>query len=72
MGARQDPRELPLYEVPEAARFVGVSPAALAEWMRPVSNGGQSAVPLLHLTDPSSGRLSFANLAEAHILRSDA
>ncbi len=68
MGGRPDPRELPLYELSEAARFVGVSPAALAEWMRPVSDGAKSALPLLHLTDPSSGRLSFANLAEAHIL----
>ena len=64
----QDPREVPLYDVTEAARFVGVPQAALVEWMRPVTNAAGSSLPLLQLLDPSSGRLSFANLAEAHIL----
>jgi uncharacterized protein (DUF433 family) len=67
-GARQDPRELPLYDVSEAAEFVGVPQAALAEWTGPVSNGNGSPEPLLQLMGPSPGRLSFANLVEAHIL----
>lgn len=68
LGARPDPRELPLFDIAEAARFVGVSRTALDEWMRPVSNEAAISVPLFHLADPSTGRLSFANLAEVHIL----
>jgi uncharacterized protein (DUF433 family) len=67
-GVRQDPREIPLYDVSEAAGFVGVSQTALVEWMQPAGHEAASAMPLLQLMDPSSGRLSFANLAEAHIL----
>ena len=68
MGTPQDPRELPLYDPSEAAPFIGVSPAALAEWMRPNTDEAESSAPLLQLVEPSSGRLSFANLVEAHIL----
>ncbi len=56
-----------MFEVCEAARFVGVSSAALTDWIRPGIDG-EASVPLLQLADPLHTRLSFANLVEAHIL----
>jgi uncharacterized protein (DUF433 family) len=67
VGARHDARELPLFDVPEAAQFVGIPSAALAEWMRP-GRDSEPPAPLLQPADPSCTRLSFANLVEAHIL----
>jgi uncharacterized protein (DUF433 family) len=66
-GPRQDPREIPLYDVSEAAQFVGVSSAALDGWMHRPANDA-SAPPLLEVVDAARNRLSFANLVEAHIL----
>ncbi len=62
---------MPLYDISEAARFVGVSSAALNEWIRPPAAGAADeapAMPLLEMVEPTSTRLSFANLVEAHIL----
>ena len=66
--ARQDPREIPLYDMTQAATFVGVSPAVLEEWMQPVTCGADRLRPLLQPADPRAGLLSFANLIDAHVL----
>ena len=61
-----DPRELPLYSIQEAGRFIGVVPSTLRNWVA----GGASAAPLVRVPDENDGRLSFNNLVEAHVLAS--
>lgn len=69
----RDPRELPAYSVGDAARYLHVPAATLRSWFAgrtyPRQHGGPGAFkPLLAPAD-SSGRLSFLNLVEAHVLR---
>jgi uncharacterized protein (DUF433 family) len=56
----RDPRELPLYAVGEAAHYLRMPSATLANWLR----GSRRVLNL----PPGSGRMSFQNLVEAHIL----
>lgn len=68
----REPREIPLYRLREAARFIGMPPSTLQKWAfgRDFWSGGhrRHSERLLVPADPSLGLLSFANLAEAHIL----
>lgn len=71
---RQDVRDLPLYSVGEAARYIRIAPATLRSWVAgrtyPVADGSASFEPLIstpEVDDPV--RLSFNNLVEAHVLR---
>lgn len=67
-----DPSEVPLYRLREAARFIGIPPSTLHKWVygRDFSSAGsrRHSERLLVPADPARGFLSFANLAEAHIL----
>ncbi|MGC4084755.1 MAG: DUF433 domain-containing protein [Vicinamibacterales bacterium] len=69
---KPDPREIPLYNLTEAARWVGVPPSTLRKWMYgrtyPAAGTVRRSEPLFQPADPERGRLSFANIAEAHIL----
>lgn len=71
-----DPREVPLYSVGEASRYLHIPSATLRSWVvgRAYSTqGGESFFePLLRLPDVDAGRLSFSNLVEAHVLRARA
>ncbi len=66
------PYDLPLYRLWEGARFVGVAPSTLRKWVhgRDYRAGGslKFSRPVIEPADPDTGRLSFANLLEAHIL----
>jgi uncharacterized protein (DUF433 family) len=68
-----DPRELPIYGLTEAARYLGLSPTTLRSWVAgrpyPRSGGKGFFEPLINRPDPSDPRLSFTNLVEAHVLR---
>jgi uncharacterized protein (DUF433 family) len=68
----RDPRELPFYTVPEAARVVRVHPATLRTWVLgrsyPTRSGHKAWSPLIRAADRRQGRLSFVNLVEVHVL----
>lgn len=68
-----DPRETPLYTLTDAALYLGIPPATLRSWIKgrtyPTRNGRKFFEPLIAAADPVHGRLSFANLAEAHVLQ---
>ena len=66
------PYDIPLYRLREAARFVGIHPSTLHKWVhgRDYKAGGSARFsgPVIEAADPTRGKLSFANLLEAHIL----
>jgi uncharacterized protein (DUF433 family) len=68
-----DPREMPVYGIHEAARFLGISPSTLRSWVvgrsYPSSTGNRWFAPLIAPAAPDGLMLSFANLAEAHVLQ---
>jgi len=68
----RDPRELPLYSVPEAAHYLLIPPATLRSWVKgryyPVRGGKRFFRPVIELPQKDSHLLSFVNLVEAHVL----
>jgi uncharacterized protein (DUF433 family) len=68
----KNPRDLPLYTIAEAARVVRLNPATLRSWVLgrsyATSAGEKNWSPLIKVADFKSGRLSFANLVEVHVL----
>lgn len=72
MARRADPQDIPLYRLAEAARWVGVPPSTLHKWMYGrdylTAAGRRHSEALIKPADYDGGRLSFANIAEAHIL----
>ena len=69
----RDPRDLPLYNVGEAAAYLRLSRATLNSWVigRTYPKKGSRGYfrPLIQLPSRSDRRLSFYNLIEAHVLR---
>jgi len=67
-----DPKELPRYTVPEAARYLRMSDATLKSWVSgrvyPVTGGHKNWEGLIHRPEKDDPRLSFSNLIEAHVL----
>lgn len=67
-----DPREMPAYNIGEAAHYLRIPIATLRSWVRgrdyPTSHGSRFFKPLLALPDPDLLSLSFVNLIEAHVL----
>ena len=70
--SKTEPIERPLYALSTAARWVGIPSTTLHKWVhgRDYTAGGRRRrfLPLISPADPDRGRLSFANIAEAHIL----
>ena len=70
----QDPRDIPAYGFNEAARYLKIAPATLRSWVigRPYPLRERTGFfePLIQLPDSNENKLSFANLVEAHVLRS--
>lgn len=67
----QDPRDIPLYSVAEAARYLRVSDMTLYSWLKPTRSrfpSGDRYAPLVY-RDPRVQRLSFWNLVEAYVVR---
>lgn len=68
-----DLREIPIYSVGEAARYLRIAPSTLASWVKgrtyPASGGMRPWPPLIDLADPAESLMSFNNLVEAHVLR---
>ena len=69
-----DPVEVPFYHLATAARWVGVPSATLQKWIhgRDYIASGRTKhwAPLIQIADAERSLLSFANIAEAHILAS--
>lgn len=61
-----DPRELPLYGQREAASLLRVPRGTLRGWL----SESEGAHPVIRISDPEAGRLSFNNLVEGYVLRS--
>ncbi len=67
----RDPRDLPLYEVSEAARYLRISYFILYSWLRPfrfASPHGSDVGTLIRRPEGCK-QLSFNNLIEAHVLK---
>jgi uncharacterized protein (DUF433 family) len=73
MRQSQDPREVPMYEVAVAASYVGIPASTLRTWVFgrpfPVADRLHWSDRLIEPADEKRRLLSFANLAEAHILQ---
>ncbi|HKH44890.1 MAG TPA: DUF433 domain-containing protein [Thermoanaerobaculia bacterium] len=69
-----DPRELPVYSVGEAARYLNLPASTLSSWVKGrdyVAGGGKRRWdPLIQIADAAHSLLSFNNLVEAHVLKS--
>ena len=67
-----DPREMPAYTVPEAARYLKLPVATVRSWALgryyPTSSGRRFFRPVIRLADSADRLLSFLNLVEAHVL----
>lgn len=67
-----DPKELPRYTVPEAARYLRMSETTLKSCVAgrsyPVTGGNRQWVGLITRPDEKDPKLSFSNLIEAHVL----
>ncbi|MEZ4698030.1 MAG: DUF433 domain-containing protein [Rhodothermales bacterium] len=68
-----DPRDLPLYSIAEAARYLKIASATLRSWVvgrsYPTTDGSARFEPLIKPPCPPDNQLSFNNLVEAHVLR---
>lgn len=68
----RDPRELPAYGLPEAARYLRMPEATLRSWVLgrpyPTAGGQRFFRPVIHLPESNSPVLSFMNMIEAHVL----
>lgn len=69
----RDPRDLPIYPLAEAARYLRLSPATLRSWVAgrtyPRTSDHGYSEPLVVRPEQTDSRLSFHNLVEAHVLR---
>lgn len=69
----QDEREQPLFNIADAAFYLGIRATTLRQWVwgRPYQSSGVTkfSSPLIKAADPRRGFLSFVNLAEAHVLQ---
>lgn len=70
---KEDPREVPVYTLSQAARYLMIPEATLKTWVKGrqyVIDGGRRKFfkPVILLPNPRIPRLSFMNLVEAHVL----
>ncbi|HEV2852416.1 MAG TPA: DUF433 domain-containing protein [Thermoanaerobaculia bacterium] len=71
-SGKADPRDLPIYAISQAARYLRLPQTTLRSWILgrrfPRLDGTGFSEPLIQKPDPSDERLSFTNLIEAHVL----
>lgn len=64
-----DPRHVPLYSIPECARYLGLPVSTVRRWVRtPASKESASDKPLVQPAGSDPTALSFTNLVELHVL----
>lgn len=70
----RDPREIPAYQLADAAAYLNIPKATLRSWIKgyyyPIKGGKKLFEPIVHLPDPSILLLSYTNLVEAFVLSS--
>ena len=68
-----DPRETPAYKLSETSVYLGIPASTLRSWIigrsYPTNEGPREFAPLIDAADDVNSLLSFANLAEAHVLQ---
>jgi len=65
-----DPRDLPSYTYAQASRILRIPAVTLRAWVAGTTYSGGVFDPVIRRPNPEDSRLSFANLVEAHVLRS--
>jgi len=69
----KDPRALPMYTFPDAARATGIPPSTLRSWVAGqryrTRESWSRFHPVIQRPEEDDSRLSFLNLIEAHVLR---
>lgn len=68
-----DPRELPLYSLGEAGRYLKLNPVTVRSWVYGrnytlLDGSSKRWEPVIHLPNPEVPLLSFMNLVELHVL----
>jgi uncharacterized protein (DUF433 family) len=67
-----DPRTVPIYTLPIAARLANVPEPTLRSWVMgrsyPTQSGDSYFAPLIERPEPGNPFLSFVNVIEAHVL----
>ena len=67
-----DPREVPLYSIPRASRYLKIPERTIRNWVAGWKNRAREGVrflePVIKLPQPDTPMLSFMNLVEAHVL----
>lgn len=70
----KDPRDIPAYTIPMAARHAHVPSGTLRSWVAgrsyETSRGARRTAPIIKVPDGRLQMLSFTNLIEAHVLAS--
>jgi uncharacterized protein (DUF433 family) len=70
--AGNDPREVPLYSVPTASRYLKIPQRTIRDWVMgwkyQTKSGKRLLDPVIKLPKPNLPVLSFMNLVEAHVL----
>lgn len=70
-----DPKEMPLYGISQAANYLNIPLQTLRSWIRgrkyPIGQGGKVrfSAPVIKLPKAHLPMLSFMNLVEAHVLK---
>ena len=68
-----NPREMPLYSIPEAARHLKIPARTLRRWVRgdnAENSKRRPTTPIIQLPDAERPMLSFMNLVEAYVVSS--
>lgn len=68
-----NPRELPLYSIPEAARYLKIPARTLRRWVRgdnAKNSERRPTKPIIQLPNAERPMLSFMNLVEAYVVSS--
>ena len=69
----RDPRDIPTYTIPDAARYLRIPVGAIRSWTvgrsYPVAKGKRFFEPLIAVLHQTPRFLSFTNLIEIHVLR---
>jgi len=69
----RDPRDIPTYTIPDAARYLRIPAGTVRSWTvgrsYPVTEGKRFFEPLIAVTQQTPRLLSFTNLIEIHVLR---
>ena len=69
----KDPRDMPTYTIPDAARYLRIPEGTIRSWTvgraYPVAEGQSFFEPLISVPGDKPTLLSFTNLVEIHVLR---